>query len=1105
MRRLRRTAGGTATAAVVAGLLAAPAPVGAATVDGAPTARVAPRTVTLVTGDRVTLVHDDAYTIQPGAGRAGMAFQTRRVDGRLSVIPADAVALLGAGQLDPRLFDVTTLLRYGYDDRRTDLPLIVTSDRAKGAVPTAGARVDRELPKLNATALRQDRRQGSAFWRGLTGGSKAPRTLAASVRKVWLDGVRQPTLDVSVPQVGAPAAWQAGYTGSGVTVAVLDSGIDDTHPDLAATVTARANFTEGEEDGRDLVGHGTHVASAIAGSGSASGGRYRGVAPGTKLIDGKVCASFGCPESWILAGMQWAAAEQHAKVVNMSLGGWDSPGIDPLEQAVNTLTDRYGTLFVIAAGNDGPGSRTVNSPASADAALAVGAVDKSDKLAGFSSRGPRLGDAGLKPDITAPGVAITAARSRDATDLGAPGDAYVPLSGTSMATPHVAGAAAILAQRHPDWTAGQLKATLMASARPATDTTPFEQGTGRLDVAEALTRTVAATPSSLSFGTQLWPHQDDEVLTRKVAYRNSGATPVTLALTVDRGSAAAGTFAVDPATVTVPAGGDATVTVTVDTRVAGPDGVLTGALIATGEGQGVRVPLAVDREVESYDVTLRHIGRDGAPSGDHQTSFRGLNDGSSREAFGRGSDGTATVRIPAGRYLMDSFFFGQDGDGEAELTLLTQPMLAVTGPKTITLDARLGKASAVTVPRPDATQVHAEIEYTQETSQGLLQGGVAIFGGDFSRLHTAQVGDTAPADGFVSELEGTWAEVGPDGSTANSPYTYSTAHYVEGRMLSGVRRTVSPGDLAAVSTRHLSAEEGTYGYWYATSRRPGQERVSGATGIRYALPAGVTHYYTTEGGVQWRSAIAEHTSADEPMGTLSQPYVHHAPGTHRRTWNQAVFGPALVKPVHGGLNTWFGVVRDGDTISVDLPMHSDAAGNVRFGGDSGGTVLHRNGVKVGESDRGGKGAFTVPAGEAAYRLETRAERGAPYTLSTRIDATWTFRSAHVDGWSALPLWSVRYAPKLDDRHTAPAGQPFGVPVTVAAQPGAQVGRIRTLTVEVSYDDGATWADAKIVNGAALVRHPAGSGFVSLRAAAGDGSGNTVKQTILRAYRYGAAS
>ncbi|MEU5939679.1 S8 family serine peptidase [Micromonospora sp. NPDC047548] len=1105
MRRLRRTVGGLAAAAAVAGLLAAPDGASATpTANDKPAGGRALRTVTLVTGDRVTVLDGNSFAVEPGAGRTGMAFQTRRVDGHLTVIPGDAVTLLGAGRLDPRLFDVTALLEYGYDDRRDDLPLIVTTGQAKATVPSAGARVDRRLPRLKAVALRQDRRQGSAFWRGLTGGSRTPRTLPASVQKVWLDGVRQPALDVSVPQIGAPTAWQAGYTGSGVTVAVLDSGVDDTHPDLAGTVTARANFTEGEEDDRDLVGHGTHVASTVAGSGSASDGRYRGVAPGTKLMDGKVCVAYGCAESWILAGMEWAAAEQHAKVVNMSLGGWDSPGIDPLEQAVNTLTEQYGTLFVVAAGNDGPSSGTINSPASADAALAVGAVDKSDRLADFSSRGPQLGDSGIKPDITAPGVAITAARGKDATNVGgAPGDAYVTLSGTSMATPHVAGAAAILAQQHPDWTAGQLKATLMASAKPAEGV--FGQGAGRVDVAKAIIQRVAATPASVGFGTQLWPHQDDEVLTRDVTYHSSGTSPVTLALTIDTGSAAAGTFTVSPATLTVPAGGDAKVTVTVDTRVAGPDGTLTGALVATGDGQGVRTPLAVDKEVESYDLTLQHVGRDGTPFGGYDTAFTSLDGRGRHEAAGRGSDGTATVRLRAGRYVMDSYFFQFIDEAEPELTLLTQPVLEVTGPQTIILDARLAKASSVTVPKPSATQVHAAVGYTQETAHGLLQGGVGIIGGDFSHLYTAQVGDTAPVDGFISELNGTWAATGPDGSTANSPYTYSTTHYVKGRMLSGVRRTVSSAELAAVNTRHLSAGDGTYGYWYAVSRRPGQERVSSAVGLRYDLPAGVTHYFTTEGSVEWRSAMAEYTDADGQVGGLVQPYTHYEPGRHQQTWNQAVFGPVLAKPVHGELNKWVGVVRDGDTISVDLPLYSDAAGNLGFGGNSGSTRLYRNEIKVGEADWGGEGDFAVPAGDAAYRLETHSERGTPYPLSTQIDATWTFRSAHADDWAALPLWTVRYAPELDARQAAPAGRAFKVPVIVAAQPGAQVGQVNALTVEVSYDDGATWTKAKLEDGAALVHHLAGSGYVSLRATASDTSGNAVTQTILRAYRYGAPS
>src|SRR5262249_26515680 len=153
-------------------------------------------------------------------------------------------------------------------------------------------------------------------------------------------------------------------------------------------------------------------------------------------------------DSWVLAGMEWAA-RSGAKVVNMSLGDVaPSDGSDPMSQAVNTLSAEYGTLFVIAAGNAGP--EPISTPGAAAPALTVGAVDKQDALAYFSSTGPLTVTGALKPDISAPGVDITAARSQDMTD-GETG-LYRTLSGTSMATPHVAGAAAILAQRHPGWT-----------------------------------------------------------------------------------------------------------------------------------------------------------------------------------------------------------------------------------------------------------------------------------------------------------------------------------------------------------------------------------------------------------------------------------------------------------------------------------------------------------------------------------------------------------------------------------------------------------------------------------------------------------------------------
>jgi subtilisin family serine protease len=296
------------------------------------------RTVTLITGDQVTVAGDGMMSIQRGKGRDGIRFVTATVDGHLRVTPSDALPLIHAGRLDRRLFDVTALLDFGYDKRK-ELPLIVTNTNARAAIAGAGARVARELRAVNGLALRVA--PDTTFWAGLT---KGAGTLDAGVGKIWLDGLRQHALDVSVPQVGAPTAWASGYDGTGVTVGLLDSGADRNHPDLAGQIVASMNFTEGEEPDEDLEGHGTHVASTILGTGAASDGRYKGVAPGAKLLAGKVCVIFGCAESWILAGMQWAA-ENGATAVNMSLGGPDTPELDPVEQAVQTLTDQYGTLL----------------------------------------------------------------------------------------------------------------------------------------------------------------------------------------------------------------------------------------------------------------------------------------------------------------------------------------------------------------------------------------------------------------------------------------------------------------------------------------------------------------------------------------------------------------------------------------------------------------------------------------------------------------------------------------------------------------------------------------------------------------------------------------
>jgi hypothetical protein len=182
-------------------------------------------------------------------------------------------------------------------------------------------------------------------------------------------------------------------------------------------------------------------------------------------------------------------------------------------------------------------------------------------------------------------------------------------------------------------------------------------------------------------------------------------------------------------------------------------------------------------------------------------------------------------------------------------------------------------------------------------------------------------------------------------------------------------------------------------------------------------------------------------------------------------------------------------------------MYGDGAGRAGYSDlAKGHTALFRDGEKVADTEDL-VGEFALPSEAADYRLEMSAERAGPAALSTRVEVAWTFRSAHVTGTRAarMPLSTVQFAPPVDERNTAPAGQAVTVPITVRAQPGSAAGANRGLDVEVSYDDGATWSAATVRDGSALVTHPGAAGFVSLRATATDTAGNTVRQTVIRAY------
>jgi serine protease AprX len=308
--------------------------------------------------------------------------------------------------------------------------------------------------------------------------------------------------------VGADRAWSAGLTGQGVGVAVLDSGIA-LDPDLTQPVNrvvASVNFAGPRPTTPDPGGHGTHVAGIVAGNGTRSAGEYVGVAPEARLVDVRVLDEHGVGRvSSVVAGIEWAIANRNQygiRVLNLSLGApaRRSYRQDPFSAAVE-IAWKSGLVVVVAAGNDGPNRGTVQTPGIDPYVVTVGAIDDAaspgtgdDVLAPFSSWGTPDGRA--KPDLVAPGRRIVSIRTpgsyldtlhSDRVVTAKNGSSYFRLSGTSAATPMVAGAVALLLQRQPGLSPDQVKAILMGTTQPLGGSSgaalpdPDADGTGLLD------------------------------------------------------------------------------------------------------------------------------------------------------------------------------------------------------------------------------------------------------------------------------------------------------------------------------------------------------------------------------------------------------------------------------------------------------------------------------------------------------------------------------------------------------------------------------------------------------------------------------------------------
>jgi hypothetical protein len=505
---------------------------------------------------------------------------------------------------------------------------------------------------------------------------------------------------------------------------------------------------------------------------------------------------------------------------------------------------------------------------------------------------------------------------------------------------------------------------------------------------------------------------------------------------------------------------------------------------------------------DDVTVTLRVLGRDGKATPDYFLTLQNYAGGETLMPYD--PSGRVKVSVPAGLYVISSTTNGVDGSTSA----LVQPWADLRQDADITFDARTTQPVEVTVAHPSATMMHGVVQHYAATADGVADD--FVWGSTFENFFIGHVGAAAPPGRFAATVTTHFADP-TNANFADSPYRYNVAFSQRDTMFDGFRRHLTLDDFATVNVRYSNDGPPNFPQSHAVTSGP----VGFTPTILLSYPIGLTpglnprrtEYFAGDSGVRWNQDWGRgNPISQEWEGGEVSPWQQFAAGhKYDLRWSAAVIGPGFT---HDGFSD--DASRRGETMRFALPMFSP--GIAGFWGASiapSRTVLSRDGTVIGETanDRPGEAVFSVPAGAGTYRLDVHASR-ALYEFSSGIDASWTFPSGPVAPGlvEPLPLMSVRFSPAFNNRNQAPAGIAFDLPIWLDRVDGTDNSTRVDLSLDVSYDDGATWQRATVQRTAtgwtARLIHPAagtGAGYVSLRASAADGAGSSVTQTIIHAY------